>query len=390
MRGYRAARNFSTSGKLVSSVAAMAALGACASTEMTAESDPYGKLAYVGAQQLYKHDRVAPLLAPSQYVGPEGALLAPVSYAGVEGAREAHDVYPEYVAEKLDGRCESRVRAASGESLADMSELCDVGMAKLVAYNPAVENPYQVTPGALLDIPGASGLAASAAGIASSSANLVGLYEVAPGETVTDVAARFNVSASTLLALNPDARWSAPAAGDQLRVPVPGAFSSARSGFGSSSPVIEPGDAAPNSSAAAPASAWVGYGGAGSPSIDEDALTARVEAHMPFASQPVDAVDPTEAKRLEASLQIDKAYVAEGDSVTVRLRAKPGEIVTFYRGKTTTSPDATRTVAANADGLATATFQTPKSADLGGYVFSATRESESDAYFSRRVGVVKR
>ncbi|MEO1014760.1 MAG: LysM domain-containing protein [Pseudomonadota bacterium] len=381
--------NARTAMRIATSGAALAIMCACANTETLSVSDPYAKLAYVGAQQLYKHDRVAPLLPPLQTVGEDAVPLVPVSYAGVEGAREAHAFYPVDVAEQLDGRCEPVVRAAAGENLEDMSDLCDIGMAKLVAYNPGVENPYQVAPGALVDIPGASRLSA-ATGIASATEDLVGLYEVRAGESVSDVAAKFSVSTATVLAMNPQARWAAPDVGDQLRVPVPGATVAIRDRFGSR-PVVETGEVTAAAATAAPASAWVGYAGVAAPEEDEDALTAKVHSHMPFADGPVDAVDPTEANRIEASVRTDRAYVAEGGAVTVTLKANPGEVVTFYRGKTTTSADASKTVVAGANGEAMATFRTPeKASDLGGYVFSATRESESDAYFSRRVGVLKR
>ncbi|MBI1391642.1 MAG: LysM peptidoglycan-binding domain-containing protein [Alphaproteobacteria bacterium] len=356
---------------IAGAVAIVTALAGCASVPVVSDADPYAKLAYVGAEQLYRHDVVAPLERPAQYVGAEGVPLRAVAYGGIDGAREAHSLYPREIAEKLDGRCEPYVEVAVGETLANMADLCDVDIAKLVAYNPGVADPYDVPIGLALKMPGADRLGAGV-GLASLSGDLIGLYEIDRGENLSDVAARFDVSLTRMIDMNPEARWRSPSTGDLVRVPVGGSA---------------------NGSVDAATAQWVGYSevtGAGV-ADETDASTAFVEAHMPYGQRPVGSPDPKEASALGVGLWTSTSFVKAGGYVTVRLSgAKAGERVTFYRGKTTKDSDASVTVVAGANGVAEATFRTPtESSDLGGYVFRAVRQSSSTPYYSRRVGVAK-
>lgn len=363
--------------KSAAGAAIAVSIAGCATDVPMAQADPYAKLGFVGAPQLYEHDRVAGLERPRQTVGPAQTPLLAVAYGGVEGARAAHARYPHDVAEQLDGRCETFVKAGPGETLASMADLCDVDIAKLVAYNPGVENPYELPIGQSVKVPGADKLG-QISGIGSLSGELIGLYEVSRGETISDVAARFDVSLATILDINPQARWRAPEMGELVRVPAEGVVAAAE--------------------AAKAGPAWQGYSASfdGSTPGDgvataDDAVTAFVESQMPFARSDDGPERRPSIAGTGVQVSTSATVVKAGGSVQVSLSgARPGERVTFYRGKTTSDSDANATVVAGPDGVATATFRIPtESSDLGGYVFSAVRESSSLAHFSERVAVLK-
>ena len=201
--------------------AALVALGGCA-TEVAQQPyhDAYAASEYAGTRHLYKHDRVAPLTPPMQFVGEYDQPLEARSYAGIEGAKRAHDIYPTEIAEKLDGQCGPQEKISSGiASLAEVADYCDVSLAKLVAHNPRLNNVFGLGDGLMVKIPGAAGIE-TGGGLASMTGAAATLYTVDEEQTLSDVAYKLNVSTASLIQLNPKAKWGGLKAGDVLRTPA--------------------------------------------------------------------------------------------------------------------------------------------------------------------------
>ncbi|MEM9263398.1 MAG: LysM domain-containing protein, partial [Pseudomonadota bacterium] len=350
---------------LLCCAAGIASVAGCATDSGIVQSrNPYDKVAFTGSTQLYEHDRVAPLERPRQTVGAQKIPLRAVAYGGVEGARDAHATYPRAVAEKLDGRCEKFVKISAGETLASMADLCDVDMAKLVAYNPGVDNPYDIPIGTALKVPGADRLG-PVSGIGSLSGELIGLYEIGEGETVNDVAARFDVSLSTMVDMNPEVRWQAPITGDLLRVPA--------------NDVATP---TGNTNAVKPQ--WVGYQEGGSlingraptpaPTGSSTNADDLVQSHMPYAQEAVDAPTRTSlATANQGSLTVSSTIVGDKDTLTVTLSGlNSAETVSFYLEGDNAADDLSGTTSASADGVASLSFTIDADHfSLGGFVVRA-------------------
>ncbi|MEO0400340.1 MAG: LysM peptidoglycan-binding domain-containing protein [Pseudomonadota bacterium] len=376
----------------VSIVCGLALLASgCGTTEVAQRRDPYAAVEFAGARQVYEPDRIAPKQMPLQTVG-EGAdrvVLAPESYAGIVGSREAHRRYPQDVAERLDGQCEGSVRVADGESLADISDYCDVPMRALASHNAGVGNTYLVGEGVFVRVPGANDVAQNAVGLGAAGA-LLGEITASADDTVETVAYRYNVSTNAVKELNPQLQWRDVLAGEALQVPLPSTQS-----FGGNAVPANPSLAASNSSSSAGGqtanapSAWQGYavettdsGGAGNGIVD---------SHMPYALAPTD--DPSRAASRDADVRLvaNKSLVRQGGQVTLSLSGVPaGTDVTFYQGKNISDMKTPKTVRVGRDGVASNSFMvSKKKSDMGGYVFMATRADTGETYYSERVGVMK-
>ena len=85
----------------------------------------------------------------------EARLKHLADFKGIEGARLAHRLYASH-AEELDGACESQVKVAQGETLWDISELCDVSIFVISDVNPSVAPASELREGQILNIPHAN------------------------------------------------------------------------------------------------------------------------------------------------------------------------------------------------------------------------------------------
>ena len=348
----------------LASVAGLALAGCAVTEQRAADRDPYAATAYTSARQLYTADQYARLVAPVQRAS-NGVVLEAISYEGIEGARLAHKLYAREDAEQLDGRCEKYIAPNTTESLADIADLCDVPYETLVAYNPILENISYLSSDTAVEIPGGK---ASPRGTFAVADALASLYVVDEGDTLSTVASKLNVSASSLISMNPGVQWTALTPGTILRQPV----SSASSQSASYAPV-------------ALAPAWEGYSGA--KGIGASAAgSIGATAHAPYALRPVKSfvggsVGP------EDDISTDRTVVRAGQQVTVTAKAKPGEEVIFYRGARLDKMNEVATARADENGRATARISVPKKADMGGVIFKAAPKG-GDALYSERVGVV--
>lgn len=83
--------------------------------------------------------------------------LRNADFRGIDGARVAHARFPEYRAEELDGDCEQFVKIRRGETLSDLAEFCDVPVASIINVNPRLGNPRYVSAGETVEIPSVRG-----------------------------------------------------------------------------------------------------------------------------------------------------------------------------------------------------------------------------------------
>ncbi len=380
-------------------VALFAALGGCASQQLGL--DPYRAAEYAGAEhKLYRTDGLANLSRSAQTDPETGEIIEATLYRGVEGARKAHTLYSVQVAEQLDGDCEPFVRTAQNETLLDIADYCDVPMATLVGYNPDIENPYNMEAGWLVGVPTNAVGGEGIAGPAAARAELVGLYTLRPGETLNDVAVRFNISTSQLVGMNPQVTWGELQAGERLRLPNVGINERGAAPAEPAPQRIAQQSTAPRYGARAYAvqeerratpGGWTGYDGYDGVVEDPGYTDEEVASLMPYRLGPIDARDPARAAREAAVVSVDKAAVRAGGSVAVSLVGVPaGTSVTFYRGKSPTTMTVARTVTADADNVARYVYRVPTAtSDFGGYLFSAVRADNGATYYSRRVAVMK-
>ncbi len=149
---------------------------------------------------------------------------------GIEAARDAHRRYGEYRAEQLDGHCEQSVRIYRGETLSDIAEYCDVPVAAIISANHQIRNPRNVSAGEVLRIPAVQGevyegsaYRARRAGDRDyyryayrddyngdyAEANWIerhedsDIYRIRRGDTLGEIAWRFDVPLYTLYRMNP-------------------------------------------------------------------------------------------------------------------------------------------------------------------------------------------
>lgn len=141
------------------------------------------------------------------------------SYVGINGARVAHRAYSDHRAERLDGDCERHVFLERGETLSDIAEYCDVPVAALIDANPDIRNPRYVSIGERLRVPAVSGSVYQGSyRYAYRDANYTGeyvaagaleryedtqAYSIRRGDTLGEIAYRFDVPLQTIYRLNP-------------------------------------------------------------------------------------------------------------------------------------------------------------------------------------------
>lgn len=354
-----------------------AALSACASSYESAGRDPYVAAHYTGAEQLYAADIRAAQFPPQQR-SENGTPFEMASYEGINGARRAHQLYSAADAEALDGRCERFVEPAATETLVQIADLCDVPLDTLVAYNPDVKNISYAERVVTIEVPGGK---VNPAGTFAASEALASLYEVQEGDTLSSIAYRLNVSASSIANANPDISWTILSPGQLLQKPV-----------AATAPVY----AGPGPYTAPAGAQWQGWTGnslgASAGGYGGDVLHApyTLRPTRPFAGR-----DPGTPE--DANLVVDKPAVRAGDRVRVTARAKPGEEVVFYSGSAFDRPTDSgkermkevARVTADENGEATASIRVKRKSDMGGVIFKAAPEGSDEALYSDRVGVVK-
>lgn len=346
-------------------------LAGCATGEprSLAGVDPYGATLYTGAPRPDAADLYAQLYAPEQSSA-NGAPFELASYAGIEGARRAHALYTEAEAEALDGRCEEKVSPSKTESLIDIAELCDVPLDMLVEYNPGVADISYSTSGATVQIPG--GLKAPR-GVSAMSDQLVQLGAVQPGDSLSKIAYRLNVSEAAIANLNPGIDWKNPVAGQSFVKPAAAA-----------APVAAAVAVAPP----AETPVWEGYGGARGIAGSQAARALGVDSQEPYALSPVKSYGRATGAYPEARLTVDRDFVKAGGSVNVTAAAAPGAEVTFYSGDEPGNLKKETTVRADSGGKATASIKLKAKSNMGGVIFGARAAGSDETQFSDRVGVV--
>lgn len=358
------------------SIAVILAAAGCATSDPqpVAGADPYGAALYTGAPQPDAADLYSTLYAPPQNSA-NGAPFELASYAGIEGARRAHALYTEAEAEALDGRCEEKVSPSQMESLIDIADLCDVPLDMLVEYNPGIADISYSTGGATVEIPG--GLKAPK-GVSAMSDQLVLLDAVQPGDSLSKIAYRLNVSEAAIANLNPGIDWKNPAPGQSFVKPAdvnPSAAATAKA-----TSVAAPQADAPQ---------WEGYGGAQGINSSDAASAVGVTAHAPYALSPVRSYGRAVGEYPEGTLSVDRKFVKAGGAVKVTATAAPGADVTFYSGVAPGALTKSTTVRADENGKATASIKVGKKSNMGGVVFGARAAGSTETQFSERVGVVK-
>ena len=360
----------SSAGRASVLAVAAGALSACAGYPEPA-ADHYSAAYYTGATRLYEADKVAAFRASPQRDA-EGRVMPVVEYAGIEGARRAHQEFDVVNAEKLDGKCQRFVRVGTGENLIDIADLCDVAVGDLVDFNPAMSDPYLVEVGQIVEIPFVD---------TRNNGTLVGfademsdLYTVRQGDSLSEIAYRFNVSTASIANLNPNVSWSTLQEGDRLRLPTAGG----------------PGAPAAPAQAYAPAAGWEGYDATGV-GVGEDISPLRQEvvSVMPYNLGPVQAEAAFNARDPEPGIALSRRVAKPGQSVQVKVTSKPNADVTIYRGDNVQEMEAVGTVRTDDEGRAETSVRIRPSRDnAGGVVFKAEPEG-GEAIYSERVGVIK-
>ncbi len=185
--------------------------------------------AYAPGDRLYRDDHLEAIYGSQ--VSPEQAkLMEKAAFRGVEGARLAHRLYRGSHAEALDGACESKIIAQRGETLWDISELCDVSIYVLSDYNPSLNGPNHVFEGEEINIPHTNSL--NLEGVFDAEFNGVdalplspltdasAIYHAEAGDTLSSIAVRHQVSAASLANLNPEIDWrDAAPVGAAIKLP---------------------------------------------------------------------------------------------------------------------------------------------------------------------------
>lgn len=156
---------------------------------------------------------------------------------GIDSARDAHRRYSGYRAEQLDGDCERRVAIRYGETLSDLAELCDVSVDSILDANPGVRNPRNIAVGQQFYIPvqHATVYADQSSEFQRTDAAYRGAdgrndyyddatgrdyHVVRRGDTLGDIAARYNVTLSDVIELNRSVRSRNLEIGDRIYLPA--------------------------------------------------------------------------------------------------------------------------------------------------------------------------
>lgn len=344
-------------------------LGACATVSRDGR-DPYAAANYTGASQLYGADRVAAFQARPQR-NENGELLTGVSYQGIEGAREAHKRLAAQNAEQVDGNCEQFVQIVAGETLVDVSRLCDVPLADLVDFNPSIESPYVVEEGKIVQLPFATENNGTIFGV---SGDVADLYTVQSGDTLDQIAYRYDVSTSSIANLNPYVTWSDVRSGDKLRLPT-----AARA-----ETTVEP--------VTNVAAKWEGYHGRTFVDTYDGngaGVESSVTALMPYNLGPANALAVVSAYNPEPKLSVNKSVTRVGGAITVTATGLPADSdVTFYRGDNVQTLKKYKTIRTDQNGVASISSIASKTkSSAGGIIFKAEPEDGKPVY-SKRIGIL--
>lgn len=177
-------------------------------------------------------------------------------YRGINGARRAHAQFSPGQAEALDGDCERYVKLLQGETLSDIAEYCDVSVSSIVSANPAILDARAVPAGTTLHIPdtrsdvyeggriyphdaaasvrppragdnwyGREGYSRDYYGdyarraSALRSAARGTYYVIRSGDTLSEIAQRYDVALADIAYLNPDLEPRRLGVGDRVYLP---------------------------------------------------------------------------------------------------------------------------------------------------------------------------
>ena len=206
-----------------SAVSILAVLTAsCASY---ADGRPYEYGSY-GAAPAYSDNRAAEST---------GYDASRIGVRGIDAARDAHKRYSGYRAEQLDGDCERSVTIRSGETLSDLAEFCDVSVDSIIDANPRIRNPRDIAVGEQFYIPyehanvygntssrttGAAYPSVDARDDYRNDAMGRDYHIVRSGDTLSDIAGRYDVSLSDVIDLNQNVRPRDLAIGARIYLPA--------------------------------------------------------------------------------------------------------------------------------------------------------------------------
>ena len=355
------------------SIAAIS-LAACASAPPPiAGGSPYAAAAYAGASQMGSEAILVGAVPPPQNSA-NGTPFELVAYEGIAGARRAHKLYTEAEAKELSGRCERYVKPLPGETPADIANLCNVSLEKLVAYNPDLSNVSYEPQTGIIEIPGGT---IERNGLNSLIDQLADLYQVKEGDTLNKISADLGVPTAILVSLNPDVSWSSLATGHVLRKP-------SASVEIASAPASQSGSYIPESSE------WNGYQGYGVGTYARSGVYGAADKLAPYRLGPVDYAQNREPADVIEGVSVNKPFVKAGDRVELTMRAPKGaRSVTFYGGKTTDDRDMRELETVPVEnGMAKAKVRVKKGkASPGGVIFKGEPD-KGEAKYSDRIGVI--
>jgi LysM repeat protein len=372
-----------------------AALGAAALAALTAGCATSGGSApayrssayYTGADRLYRDDFVkntrphsAPTDAAPLYAGaPPPRTLA--SFDGIAGARLAHEIYPEPIAEQLDGACEPNVKLLQNETLYDVERYCDITVSMILAYNPRIRSARHVRGGATLEvpqIPNPERDAFIAATFGAPNQSYVGAvaYVVQPGDTLNSISGRHLVSAAAVANANPSIDWRATPVGQTIWIPASGGNQI----IGAPS-LVTPLPQPQATTGSLPYNYGAGHAGS------DSGVVYDVTGVMPYVMTPAQQAAENEAPR--SLLRINRRTVEPGGDVTVSGENLPKNAeVSLYGGPNGSQLQYLKTVRTDENGAFSETVTVTDAANTGGVIFEATVEGEAEERFqSPRVGV---
>lgn len=345
----------------------------------------------MGADRLYRDNFVENTVSHSTpdstpyYAGtPSPRALA--AFDGIAGARRAHELYPEDVAEKLDGNCEPRVKLLGGETLYDIERFCDVSLTEILAYNPKFRNARHVRAGAELDIPqnpNPERAAYMAQMFDTPGQPFVGAvaYVVQPGDSLNTIAGRHLVSAAAIANANPRIDWRFTPVGETVWIPAAGG--AGNQVFGAPSLPT-----APPQPEATSGSLPYNFGGAHS---SASGLVYDPTGIMPYQMTPPQKAAESQAPR--SKLSVSRGTVEPGGNVELSgIGLTRNADVDIYVGSNGSDLTYLKTVRTKEDGSFTETVTVGKKGetDIGGVIFEATDSGDVDKrYQSPRVGVAK-
>jgi membrane-bound lytic murein transglycosylase D len=147
---------------------------------------------------------------------PAGSGVAPVAESRTEIAAQLPENQPAARATSSSARSQSKVHVVKrGDTLYGVARRYGVSVPELAAAN-GMSSKSQLTAGARLEIPGGSGGGASSGGSAKESTRMT--YQVRSGDTLSEIADKFNVSVTQLKSWNRLRQATSIKAGQKLVV----------------------------------------------------------------------------------------------------------------------------------------------------------------------------